>query len=183
MFQIWSNEITQDMLDEEKEIYLNDNPEMENEATDDLYFDLARERIQNEFEDEICNLDINMTGEIFLMGTLERWDGAHAAYKPLSAQNIGDAIKNAVNCFDGDNTFEIGIEDGKLLIKQWGHDNPTSPSVFEFRSVQDHKTLEDMIFAEDSDSHKTMLSHSVSPAKQVCDVYGWDLSLTFKEEV
>lgn len=137
---IWDNNPTEDLFEEEKIIYLEDNEDIsEDEVDNELIWEFVYETIQSNLEAEEENLSsLTKPGEIFLIGTLERWDGSHRAYKNLSTKNVGEALEKAVSSFDGDNTFEISIEDKKMLIRQWGHDNPTNPSEFEFRFVKNY---------------------------------------------
>ena len=115
---------------------------VEDEISDDMVWDLAYEEIVNDLDCLKSNLDIDVDGNLILVGTLQRWSGAYTAIKDLNTKNIGDAISIAIGAFGGDNTFNIDLEDGKLLIKQWGHDNPTSPSVFEFVEVDENNPEE-----------------------------------------
>ncbi len=163
---------------------------------DDVYAEMAEERMEGDYEsseldesevwkrasalvdiyleDEVANLNIDKKNNIFLVGNLQRWDGSHSAYKDLKTNNIGKALETAVSSFEGGNTFEVGIEDGKMLIKQWGHDNPVSPSVFEFRMVKGHKTVDDLVYKTDDDSHKTLIANSLALAEDIAKAYGWD---------
>ena len=127
------------------------------EISDDTIWDMAYEEIVNDLDCLKSNLDKEVDGNLILVGTLQRWNGAFSASKDLNTSNIGEAISVALGAFDGDNTFNIDLEDGKLLIKQWGHDNPTSPSEFEFVEV-------------DEDNPKDMKSIG----SYVNQVYGWE---------
>ena len=164
---------------------------------DDVYAEMAEERIEGDYEcseldenevwervsalvdiyleDEIANLNIDKKNNILLIGNLQRWDGSHSAYKDLKTNNIGKALEAAVSSFEGGNTLEIGVEDGKVLIKQLGHDNPVSPSVFEFRMVKDHKSVDELVCETDDDSHKTLIANSLALSEDVAKVYGWDM--------
>ena len=138
-----------------------------------VIFDRAYDMVEQSLDDEVTNLDIETKGEIFLMGTMERWDGPRTAYKGLGVKNIGEAMTRAMSSFSGDNTFEIGVENGEVTITQLGHDNPTNPSRFVFREVKNGMNLDDMTY-ENGDTPQILLDDSLSLADRVCEVYGWD---------
>lgn len=137
----------------------------EEDITDDMIWDAAYEEIEVNLDAEICNLDIDLDKEIVLIGDIVRWDGSHSAHTELKTNNIGKAMEEAVTKWDGDNTFEIYVEDGRMFISQTGHDNPCSPSVFEFRMLKpDYDEWEDEISLENTESI----------GNKVSKVYGWE---------
>ena len=141
------------------------------ELSDQDYWDEAYRQIEDWFYTEMMNLDVKAPGKIILIGTMERWNGSFSAYKELGTDNIGEALEKAVQSFDGDNIFEAYCESdtGKMLISQTGHDNPTNPSVFEFRALK-----VDM-YDLDDDSQKTLLEASEPIGRYAADVYGWEM--------
>ncbi len=169
---VWDNDVC-DMYDAIKKEPTEFFPEMDEEdITEDMMWDEAYEEIERWLGDEQMNLDVDKENHIFLMGTLVRWDGARAAYKDLGTCNIGKALRKAISAFDGDNSFEIYVEGNKLLIAQRGHDNPTNPSIMEFRTLKDCYSLEDFTWSHE-DTVKNMLKHSRGLAREVRQVYGW----------
>ncbi len=162
---IWNNDICE-MVDSIKkcpEDYF-DNQDFEN-LSDEEIFEAASNSIQVWLEDEVYNLDKTLQGTIILTGTLQRWDGPRSAYKDLETKNVGESIEKAISCFEGDNSFEVYVEDGKMYISQTGHDNPTNPSVFEFKLVNS-----DEMDSDDFDSNRDSKSIGLIP----CEVYGWE---------
>lgn len=175
---IWISDITDEDLEAAKENYLINNEDAtEEDVTDSDIYDWAEQTKMDDLVFEEENLmDVKMPGEIFLVGVLERWNGSHSAYKSLKTNSVGNALREAVMSFGGDNSFEIAIEDGKVLIRQWGHDNPTNPSIFEFRSVKGCDSLDSLIYVEDKDDTEFLMKNSESPAKEICEVYGWEVA-------
>lgn len=140
------------------------------ELSDDKKWDQAYEEIENWLDTEMSNLDIDVNGQILLIGKEQRWNGARSVYKVLDTKNIGQSMQDAMNCFGGDNTFEVYAEDGSMFLSQTGHDNPTTPSIIEFREMTvDFDELED-------DLPATLYSHSRPLAPYACDVYGWEVA-------
>ncbi len=120
-------------------------------------------------EDEVMNLNVNCKGKIALVGKIARWNGVFPTYKILDTCNIGKSMVAAVGSFDGNNTFEIFVEDGKMMLHQYGHDNPTNPSAIEFREL---KPGVDEFDLENTDD---IIKNSLLLADRVCQVYGWTL--------
>ena len=137
---------------------------------DDEIWSRAYKEIENRLEDEVANLDVDVNGQIILIGTIERWNGSFPAYKLLKTQNIGEALREAMTGFSGDNTFEIYVDKGKMYLSQTGHDNPTNPSIIEFRELTNN-------FDElENDKPDILLKNSRSLAPYACNVYGWEVT-------
>ena len=171
--RIWENDACreyQEMEANPAEYWPDEEEGFYENLTEEAKWEEVYDRIQTWFEDECANLNINTNGQIILTGRIVRWDGPRSAYKLLDTTNIGKAMKKAIQSFgNGDNYFEIYVEDGRMFISQTGHDNPTNPSIIEFRSMtcDFYEDLED-------DRPETILRNSVSIAPTVCKVYGWE---------
>lgn len=173
---IWKSDIDEADLDAAKE-EIAERFGGDYEPTDEEIYEEAHTNIEDNLGCEVMNLEsVTFPSEIFLLGKIVRWNGSHSVYNGLGTKSLGKALEKAIQCFDGDNALEIGIEDGKVLIKQWGHDNPTSPAVLEFRSIEGFDTLDDYLNEDGGDSTEELLKHSASPVKAVCDVYGWEVA-------
>ena len=168
---IYSNDVceTYDYIKNYLEEFFPDLDEDE-EVNDDEIWSRAYDEIEIRLGDEEANLDVDTNGQIILVGTIERWNGAFPVYKLLKTQNVGEAMKEAMASFGGDNTFEIYVNEGKMYLSQTGHDNPTNPSIVEFRELtDDFDELED-------DRPDTLLKKSKSLAPYACNVYGWEVA-------
>ncbi len=136
------------------------------EASDNEIWELAYEEISNIVDDECnYNLNIDLNGDIILVGDIVRWNGAYPAHRETRTHNIGKAILDAMSAFDGDNKFTVYVQDGKVLLEQYGHDNPMSPSIVEFRVLNSNY---DDFEARDWDE----VSDPITP--YVNKVYGWE---------
>ena len=163
---VWNNDFSEAQKLCEEEYFDNYGYEAE-EGYFDFHPEEVYEEIENRLGDEVSNLDIDTSHQIILMGTLQRWNGPVSAYKLLSS-NIGTSLRDSLSAFGGDNSFEIYVENGSLYISQLGHDNPTNPSIFEFRELNmDYDELED-------DSTESLLANSKPLGKEVSKVYGWE---------
>ncbi len=175
MKKIWNNDVVQmyDDIKNDIEDFFDDIPE--EGLSDDEIWNKAHEEIEINLECEEENLnEIETEGEIFLMGTLVRWDGSHSAYKGLGTKKFSLAISKAIESFEGDNLLEIYVDNGRTYISQLGHDNPTSPSVFEFRAVKGYDSLDDLTFEKDDDSQEILLTNSRPIGNEIAKVYGWE---------
>ncbi len=170
---IWDNDVCE-MFDSVKDNLEDCFPEMDPEDMEDIsdedIWNRAYEEIEVNFEAEQSNLNVETKGEIILTGNLERWDGSRYVYKELKTKNIGKALVEAINSFDGDNQFEIYVQDGNMCISQLGHDNPTNPSIMQFREMT--KGL-DELWDESAD---VIVANSVPMGHYACKVYGWDVA-------
>ncbi len=140
---IYDNDVCQ-MYDDIKENisdFFPDLDEDDNTPSDEEIWELAYEEVEDRLGDEQMNLDKELSGEIVLIGTYERWNGSFNVYKGLGTNNLGKALEKAVASWSGDNSFEIYVENGRMYISQRGHDNPTNPSVMEFRMLKPDKEL------------------------------------------
>lgn len=89
-----------------------------------------------------------------------------SAYKELKTNNLGKALEEAIQSWEGDNSFEIYVEDGRMYISQRGHDNPTNPSVAEFRMLKPDEEL--------YDGEANLLDITEPLGKIPSEVYGWE---------
>lgn len=155
---IWHNDAC-DMYDDVKD-------EMPDEDDEEIFEEIYR-RIDQYMDDEVANLDKEAPGKLFLIGTLERWNGAYSTYRQLGTSNIGESLPKVISSFEGDNTIHIYEQDGHVYVSQTGHDNPVNPSVFELRAFAvDFDSLED-------DKTDTLMSNSQPVGSIVAEVYGW----------
>ena len=167
---VWDNDVCS-MFD-----YIKKNPTEfvdENEIADDEAWSIAYDEIERRLDDEEANLDIDKDSNIFVIGALQRWDGGRAVYHDCNTNNIGQAIKNAVSFFSGDNRFEVFVEGNKLLLSQTGHDNPVNPSILEFRVLKKaFRDIEDFTY-DHVDTVSNLMRNSLSLAGDVRNVYGF----------
>lgn len=115
-------------------------------------YEMANDMLFTDYEELKHLLDIDLDGEIVLMGRLVRWNGPISLIKECHTRNLGEAIDAAYHSFDGDNRITFFIQNGELMMEQYGHDNPCSPSLFKIRSVKVVKRYN----IKDADIHLTM---------------------------
>lgn len=161
---IWNNDVCSEIDTLEKDGFF-----AESEITsEEEKMDIAYERINSVLADEVSNLDVDLEGDIFLIGELQRWNGRGSAYANLETSNIGEAIKKAVALFSENDTVEVFVEDERMKISQLGHDNPVNPSVFEFRVVRSENSRYEIGL-----SYKENLKVTRRIGDIVAKVYGW----------
>lgn len=159
---IWNNDVCSEMNALEKDGFFAES-ETEEEKMDETY-----EYISNALSDEASNLDIDLDEDIFLIGVLQRWNGCGSAYADLETSNVGEAMEKAVSLFSEDDTIEIFVENERMKISQFGHDNPVNPSVFEFRVVRPENDRREIGL-----SYKENLKATRRIGDIVANVYGW----------
>ncbi len=170
--RIWDNDVCREINAMEanpEEYFFDHTEEYIKTLSDEEKYEIAYDRINDWLNDEVANLNINTTGRIILIGTIQRWNGGFSAYKLLSTTNIGEAMKDAIASFDGDNEFEIYVKDGGMYLAQTGHDNPTNPSIIEFRYLT--CDFDDLA----NDRPDTLKENSLPVAPAVCTVFGWEV--------
>ncbi|MCR5396561.1 MAG: hypothetical protein K6E64_03730 [Lachnospiraceae bacterium] len=170
---IWNNNICE-LMD-----YIEDEPseykvELEEGMTPS---EIAYEEIERNFGDEQMNLSgIKPKGTLILIGAIQRWNGGFSVYKELKAKSVGEALPEMLGSFDGDNSFEIFVEDGDVTLTQTGHDNPTNPARLILRAVRDDLADEDVDDVLYGKSTKEQLEATISLGKEVGAVYGWEVA-------
>ena len=169
---IFSNDVCReyDYIKQNPEEFLPDDEEM----TDGIAWNLAYEIVDANLDAEIENLS-SIEGTLIAFGKIERWNGFGTAYKELQADNLGEALKEVMEAFSGDNTFDIFVEDEDVIVTQVGHDNPTNPSILVIRAIKKEYENEDVddLFYEKSESEWRDVTYSLGD--KVADIYGWDL--------
>lgn len=161
---IWNNDVGSEMDALEKDGFF-----AESEITsEEEKMDAAYEHINSVLADEVSNLDVDLEGDIFLIGELQKWNGCGSAYADLETSNIGEAMKKAVALFSENDTIEVFVEDERMMISQLGHDNPVNPSVFEFRVVRPESD-----YCEIGLSREENLKATRRIGDIVANVYGW----------
>ena len=169
---IWSNDVCTE-FDELKKSYEDNfnSQEIDEMPNNDTIWDEVYDNIETWFDDEMINLNINTNNKIVLVGNICRWDGKRPAYHFTDDKNIADAVKTAISSFQGDNTFELYIENNTMCLSQLGHDNPCNPSIIEFREINPKYLDEygDIEFQNNAD----ILKKTTSFAEKVKNVYGW----------
>lgn len=100
---------------------------------DAVLWQAAQDRVDQALDDLVDQCDVDVSGEIFLIGTLQKWDSSHEVFESLDTKNLGKALCNAMLKFKGDNSFEIYLKDNHLYLSQRGQDNPVNPTIMEFR--------------------------------------------------
>lgn len=161
---IWNNDVCSEIDTLEKDGFFAESKITSEEEK----MDIAYERINSVLADEVSNLDVDLEGDIFLIGEFQRWNGRGSAYANLETSNIGEAIKKAVALFSENDTVEVFVEDERMKISQLGHDNPVNPSVFEFRVVRSENSRYEIGL-----SYKENLKVTRRIGDIVAKVYGW----------
>lgn len=139
---IWHNDVGK-MVDD-----ITNNPsewfpeESEEEIPEDAdLYGMAYEAISNWLGDEQMNLDKDLSGLIVLTGTVQTWREGFRGAKELGTKNLGESLSKALELFDSYDSLEIYEENGGLYLSQLGHDNPTNPSIMEFRMLKPDEEL------------------------------------------
>lgn len=175
---IWSSDGYSDL---EKEIETNKEEfGLDDDANEYEVYNRAVELSNEYLDDEISNLSSIKSDSFVAVGTVVRWNGAGRAYKVLDkAGNLGEAITEVMSSFGGDNSFEIYVEGKDLYVVQYGHDNPTNPSVIKIRVArkelldgEDFEYVDDLLYnATDEELEK----RTESVSQKVLDVYGVEM--------
>ena len=158
--EIWNNDVC-DLFDALKE-----DREYDETVPDSEIWEEASELVWDYLGDEVSNLNKNLPGEVVLIGNKCRWNGTFSAYKQLGTNNLGKALEKAVQSFEGDNSFYIFCEGSRMLMTQTGHDNPTNPSMLEFRMLKPGKEL------YGKRRYQMLITEPL--AEKCAEFYGWE---------
>ncbi len=172
---IWSSDYSnlEDVMDKNRDEF-----DIDEDASYDEIADRARELNDEYFEDEVTNLSSIYSDYFVAIGEIVRWNGRGRAYKRLTSDTLGEAIRETMQSFGGDNHFEVFVRDDDVFVTQLGHDNPVSPSVIKIRTVKSELLdddefyyIEDLI---DGATDKELDERTNKIGKEVLDVYGVD---------
>ena len=151
--------------------------EGEEDPSDEQVMERAYETNLSYLDDECANLS-KITGDYFVaIGTIVRWNGLRNGYRVCKGKRLMEAVMDTMSAFDGDNTFEVYVEDGDVKVSQLGHDNPTNPSVLTIRSVKAELIPDQFEDPEDAiykASQAQIDARTVKYGKAVSEVYGWN---------
>lgn len=120
--------------------YRNLRDEIEEDVTTEKLWEMAQDKVQDDLEEEVNLLDKLVDGNIYLIGTMQMNNEALAASRPLGTNNVGKAIKTAVDAFKGDKAINVYVADGELVISVDDRGESSFPSVFSFRCVPEGTT-------------------------------------------
>ena len=162
---IWSNYPDDIIVDEEfykteyPEIYAKGIEAMEEATYDDLYLYL---------DDEKRNLDIQLSGQILVIGDIGTWRGRRQGYKIIDSGNISDILSSECDYSkwysDGYNIKFIGAH----------HDGVNYYEYREIRDDIDISRLLDKIYYGKPISRQLLNYYTKSILPQVAKVYGWE---------
>ena len=166
---IWSNYPDDITVDEEfykteyPEIYAKGIEAMEEATYDDLYLYL---------DDEKQNLDIQLSGEILVIGNIGTWKGRRHGYKIIESGNISDILNSECD-------YSKWYSDGYNIKFIGAHHDGTN--YYEYREIRDNVDIEkllDKIYYGKPISRQLLNYYTKSILPQVAKVYGWE---TFKK--
>ena len=156
---IWSGDVTD---------YLPDENECEDGHITEEIWDQSYEIMHDDL-DEILNqiydkVPVKNNEQIVGDGSIQRWDReikpAWYISKHNNEKNIKDFIHEVISAFDGDNTFYLYTDDEDILyLYQYGHDNPTNPSIITFR-ILNNNSDEDDLFDNDDLTYDSIINNS-----------------------
>ncbi len=128
----------------------------------------AHAELDRRLDDEVLNLSsIKLTRGVAI-GNIERWDKRRSAYKSLKSTNLGDAIRETMSLFGGDNSFTVYLENEDVTISQTSHDNPVNPSVVVIRDIR--PDVDDILYKA---SKQAVSRRTQKLGNNVRRVYGW----------
>ena len=161
---IWSNrDINPESFQEayEEHLDVNELDESEYSLLDFIYDDL-----QNWFECERVNLNIETGGRILVIADLGLWDGRHQGYQ-IFGKNVNEIFRHHYD-------YTEWYSDGYNIKAVDVHHDGTN--YYEFREIREDRNIQnllDAIYSGEKITRKKLNYYTRSLHKRVADVYGW----------
>lgn len=170
---IWSNrDLNIDDWREGYKEYLEAN-EMDGDPNDEqaLYKWMVDTNAEY-LSDERCNLDIQLSTEIFVIADLGLWDGCHLAYGEIKSRNIKDCLY-----LNHDYSTWYVDEKGDLILEDVHHDGT---NYLRYRAYRPDATedaideLKEKIYAG-TVTEEDIQAVTYRLGDEIGKVYGWDM--------
>ena len=160
---IWTSEIN---MEDWKEFLEEEYPEVKDENEQ---YNLVRDYIVSNLEDERENLNIPTNGKILIIADLGLWNGRRTGYKFVDRKNINAILKS--DCDD----VEWYCDGYNIKATAHHHDGT---NYYEYREVREGKedsieNLLNRLYYGKPVSRKMINYYTKSIAPQVNAVYGW----------
>lgn len=159
---IWTSEIN---MEDWEEFLEEEYPKIKDKNEQ---YDLVRDYIIRNLEDERQNLNIPTNGKILIIADLGLWDGRRSGYKIIDKRNI-NAILTIY--YEGETEY---YSDGWNIKGIWKHHDGTN--YYEFREIREGKHIDNLLnrlYCGKPVSRKMINYYTKSIAPQVNAVYGW----------
>lgn len=170
---IWSNRnLDIDDWREDYKEYLEAN-EMDGDPNDEqALYEWMVETNAEYLSDERCNLDIQLSTEIFVIADLGLWDGRHLAYGEIKSGNIKDCLY-----LNHDYSTWYVDEKGDLILEDVHHDGTNYPR---YRAYRPDATEEAINELKDKIYDGTVTEEDIQAVTyrlgdEIGKVYGWDM--------
>ena len=170
---IWSNrDLDIDDWREDYKEYLEAN-EMDGDPNDEQALYEWMVDINAEYlSDERCNLDIQLSTEIFVIADLGLWDGRHLAYGEIKSGNIKDCLY-----LNHDYSTWYVDEKGDLILEDVHHDGT---NYLRYRAYRPDATEEAINELKDKIYDGTVTEEDIQAVTyrlgdEIGKVYGWDM--------
>ena len=170
---IWSNRnLDIDDWREDYKEYLEAN-EMDGDPNDEqALYEWMVETNAEYLSDERCNLDIQLSTEIFVIADLGLWDGRHLAYGEIKSGNIKDCLY-----LNHDYSTWYVDEKGDLILEDVHHDGT---NYLRYRAYRPEATEEAINELKDKIYDGTVTEEDIQAVTyrlgdEIGKVYGWDM--------
>ena len=170
---IWSNrDLDIDDWREDYKEYLEAN-EMDGDPNDEqALYEWMVDTNAEYLSDERCNLDIQLSTEIFVIADLGLWDGRHLAYGEIKSGNIKDCLY-----LNHDYSTWYVDEKGDLILEDVHHDGT---NYLQYRAYRPDATEEAINELKDKIYDGTVTEEDIQAVTyrlgdEIGKVYGWDM--------
>jgi hypothetical protein len=170
---IWSNrDLDIDDWREDYKEYLEAN-EMDGDPNDEqALYEWMVDTNAEYLSDERCNLDIQLSTEIFVIADLGLWDGRHLAYGEIKSGNIKDCLY-----LNHDYSTWYVDEKGDLILEDVHHDGT---NYLRYRAYRPDATEEAINELKDKIYDGTVTEEDIQAVTyrlgdEIGKVYGWDM--------
>ena len=163
---IWSSEINLDDWREDLLEYYADD--LDEDASESDFYALAEDINSDYLDDERCNLDIDVDGDIFAFCEIGAWDGRHFAAGKVG-NNISDCLYTECPI------AEWYVENGDFCSMEAHHDGRNYTTYRMLKTDLTDKQIDNFWakLAAGEITPNNIDRYTVSLAPQIAAVYGW----------
>lgn len=145
--------------------------ECENLTEDELY-QLASETLYDDLEIERTNLDIELPGQIIVIGRLGLWFGTRQGYKLLHSSNVKDILYSLCR---GESTCHYFSDGYDICATEAHHDGTNFYTYRYIRPDVDIDPFLNLVASGAPIASSIMKKYTGSLVPYVHPVYGWDI--------
>jgi hypothetical protein len=119
------------------------------------------------FDDEVCNLNKELSNKILVIAELHLWNGVKNGYRILERRNLNEIMYVSQGC-----DMKVYVEGKDIIMEDRHHDGT---SFYTFRLIKDEDKIHNLTnkIYDGNFSSRDIQRYTTSMGKLVREIYGW----------